>query len=106
MAIHPGERYSFKYWLGCALSCSLVLTCDCFSPAIVRVQTDDEVEVTVPFSSMVTAVRMRFPSGRKFVFKLQYNLGRDFEWEDASEVCVPVKTNCRTCGSCLVCVFV
>jgi len=49
-------------------------------------QAGDYVGLEFSGYSMVTAVRMRFPGGRKFVFNLRYSLGRDFDWEDASEV--------------------
>ncbi|CAM9220801.1 unnamed protein product [Pylaiella littoralis] len=39
---------------------------------------DDEVRVVLP-DARVTAVRMRFPAGRKFVFTVEYSLGQFFD---------------------------
>lgn len=48
-------------------------------------QADDYVRVGIP-DSTVTAVRMRFPANRKFVFSIRYSLGRSFDWEDTTDV--------------------
>ncbi|CAM9500688.1 unnamed protein product [Scytosiphon promiscuus] len=44
----------------------------------------DLLRIYTPDCTM-TAVRMRFPADRQFVFSIVYSLGADFGWEDATE---------------------